>query len=60
MIIRNKHRHPANVYQPEKGGWVGYDVNAKLNNMSIISWPSLLLVEETGVPREKYRSVASH
>jgi hypothetical protein len=52
MIIRNKHGHPANVYQPEKGGWVGYDVNAKLNNISAISWPSLSLVEETGDPSE--------
>ena len=26
--------------------------NATFNNISIISWPSVLLVDETGVPRE--------
>jgi hypothetical protein len=26
--------------------------NATLNNISVISWQSVLLVEETGVPRE--------
>jgi hypothetical protein len=27
--------------------------NATFNNISVISWWSVLLVEETGVPREK-------
>jgi hypothetical protein len=27
--------------------------NGTFNNISIISWRSVLLVEETGVPREK-------
>jgi hypothetical protein len=27
--------------------------NATFNNISVISWLSVLLVEETGVPREK-------
>jgi hypothetical protein len=27
--------------------------NAALNNISIISWQSVLLVEETGVPEER-------
>jgi hypothetical protein len=27
--------------------------NATLNNISVISWKSILLVDETGVPREK-------
>jgi hypothetical protein len=31
--------------------------NATFNNISIISWRSVLLVGETGVPREHYRSV---
>jgi hypothetical protein len=26
--------------------------NTTLNNISVISWPSVLLVEETGVPRK--------
>jgi hypothetical protein len=35
-------------------------VNATFNNISIISWRSVLLVTETEVPRENYRPVASH
>jgi hypothetical protein len=31
-----------------------------LNNISVISWRSVLLVEETGVPGENHRPVASH
>jgi hypothetical protein len=31
--------------------------NATFNNVSIISWWSVLLVEETGVPKEKHRPV---
>ena len=34
--------------------------DATLNNISAISWPSVLLVEETGVPGENHRPVASH
>jgi hypothetical protein len=34
--------------------------NATFNNMSAISWQSVLLVEETGVPGENYLPVASH
>jgi hypothetical protein len=34
--------------------------NAIFNNISIISWQSVLLVEETGVPGENHRPVASH
>ena len=34
--------------------------NATLNNISVISWRSVLLVEDTGVPRENHRLVASH
>jgi len=30
------------------------------NNISAISWRSVLLVEETGLPRENHRPVASH
>jgi hypothetical protein len=30
------------------------------NNISVISWWSVLLEEETGVPRENHRPVASH
>jgi len=30
------------------------------NNISVISWLSVLLVEETGVPVENHRPVTSH
>jgi len=33
---------------------------ATFNNISVISWWSVLLVEETGVPGENNRLVASH
>jgi len=36
------------------------EFNATFNNISGISWQSGLLVEETGVPRENCRPVASH
>ena len=34
--------------------------NATFNNISVISWWSVLLVEETVVPRENHRPVVSH
>ena len=34
--------------------------NATFNNISAISWQSVLLVEETGVSRENHSSAASH
>jgi hypothetical protein len=34
--------------------------NATFNNISVISWRSVLLVEETGGPGENHRPVASH
>ena len=34
--------------------------NATFNNISVISWRSALLVEETGVPGENHRPVSSH
>jgi len=34
--------------------------NATFNNISVISWWSVLLVDETGVPWEKHQSVTSH
>jgi len=33
---------------------------ATFNNISVISWRSVLLVEETGGPGESHRPVASH
>jgi len=34
--------------------------NATFSNISVISWWSVLLVEETGVLRENHRSAAIH
>jgi len=34
--------------------------NATFNNISVISWRSVLLVEKTGVPGENHRPVASY
>ena len=34
--------------------------NTTFNNISVISWLSVLLVEETGVPGENHRPVTSH
>jgi hypothetical protein len=34
--------------------------NPTFNNISVLSWRSILLVEETGGPGETYRRVASH
>jgi hypothetical protein len=34
--------------------------NATFNNISVISWQSVLLVEEIGIPCEKHRPSASH
>jgi hypothetical protein len=37
-------------------GWFGWFMvfNATFNNISVILWPSVLLVEETGVPGENH------
>ena len=43
--------------------WFGFGFivfNATFNNISVISWRSVVLVEETGVPAENQRPVASH
>jgi hypothetical protein len=34
--------------------------NATFNNISAISWQSVLLVDETGVPGEIHRLAANH
>jgi hypothetical protein len=39
-------------------GWLVF--NATFNNISFISWQSVLLVEETGGPGENHRPAASH
>ena len=37
-----------------------YGINATFNNMSVISWWSVILMAETGVPGENHRPVTSH
>jgi len=34
--------------------------NATFNNISVISWRSVLLVEEIGIPGENHRQISSH
>ena len=43
-------------------GWFGWFMafNATFNNISVISWRSVLLVEETGDPGENQLPAASH
>ena len=41
-----------------KRGWFMV-FNATFNNISVISWWSVLVVEETGAPGENHRPVAS-
>jgi hypothetical protein len=41
--------------------WFGFMVfNSTFNNISVIWWRSVLMVEETAVPRENHQPVASH
>ena len=42
-------------------GWMdGMGFNATFSSISAISWQSVLLVEETGVPRENHRPWAAN
>jgi hypothetical protein len=34
--------------------------NATFNNISVLSWMAVLLVDEAGVPGENYRPAVSH
>jgi len=50
------------IFQLYHGGQLQYFsyIMAVSYNISGISWQSVLLVEETGVPRENHRPVVSH
>ena len=48
-----------NIDSNESGLWFMV-FNATFNNISVILWWSVLLVEETRVHRENHRPVASH
>jgi len=50
------------AYRRNPGLWRGYSVmvfNTTFNNILIISWRSVLLMEESGVPGENLRPAAS-
>jgi hypothetical protein len=40
--------------------WFRIMVFSTFNNISVIFWQSILMVEETGVDRENHRRVTSH
>ena len=58
----NRTRMPALPAIANMVDWFGWLMvfNATFNNISVISWWSILLVEETGGPGENHRPVASH
>jgi hypothetical protein len=50
-----------NVYFASRQSYLWVIVfNANFNNIPVISWRSVLLMKETGVPREHNRPAASH
>jgi hypothetical protein len=51
--------HVLLIWSYMEGMWVMV-FNAIFNNISVISWRSVLLVEETGVPGENHWPAASH
>jgi len=59
LYILHNYFHFAGRWIANKIGWFGLMCNATFNNISVISWPSVLLVEEPGVPGENHLSVAS-
>jgi hypothetical protein len=44
----------------QRGLWWVMVFNATFNNISVISWQSVLLVVETGAPGENHQPTASH
>ena len=52
-LIETKHEKVRQI-QSSTIKWVTVMVNATFNNISVISWRSFLLVEETRVPGEKH------
>ena len=45
--------------EPNQVGWFMV-FDATFNTISVISWLSVLLMEETGVPGENHQPVANH
>ena len=55
-----KQEKTTDLPQVNRGVVGGMVFNATFNNISVISWQSFILVEETGVPKENQRPSASH
>ena len=49
-----------NFYDVSRRGVSVMVINATFNNISVISWRSVILMEETEVPGENHRPVAIH
>jgi hypothetical protein len=60
MDKQNKKTMKEKQIKPTSGGKTYNNTNATFNNISDISWQSVLLVEETGVPGESHRPAASY
>jgi hypothetical protein len=58
FFVKGLQKH--HIYLQRRFGFGFILFNATFNNISVISWQSVLLVGETGVPRENYRPIASH
>ena len=65
MIIIFKIKYCTKFYLSDKRFEINKQIwfmvfNATFQNISVVSWQSVLLVEETRVPGENHRPVASH
>ena len=59
--MKSLHYYQASNNQTESGWLVWFMVlNSTFNNLTVVSWWSVLLVGEPVVPRENHRAVASH
>jgi len=52
-VLRHKFERGPPKDHPNQD-WSNLGVNATFNNISVISWQSVLLVEDTGVPGESH------
>ena len=64
MLIKRRQlfllfNHTIEIKQDRFNVWIMV-FNVTFNNISVISWRSVLFVEETGVHSENHRPVASH
>jgi hypothetical protein len=56
----NDHKHKCYITHSDSRLRVMVFINATFNNILVISWQSVLLVKETGVPGENHWPAASH